>query len=125
MWTRNAVGDIPSRAMIRRFVGFPCGTAIEDAFATTTTPLVCTVTTPCFTTPTAQNNGGQYGYGAPFTTLEVDKLFGYTFSYIHPVGANIFSATFDHYLDDASDFINDTSPLAPGCTFVKTCSSRS
>jgi hypothetical protein len=87
-------------------------------FATTTTPLVCTVTTPCFTTPTAQNNGGQYGYGAPFTTLEVDKLFGYTFSYIHPVGANIFSASFDHYLDDASDFINDTSPLAPGCTFV-------
>jgi hypothetical protein len=87
-------------------------------FATTTTPLVCTVTTPCFTTPTAQNNGGQYGYGAPFTTLEVDKLFGYTFSYIHPVGANIFSATFDHYLDDASDFVNDDSPLAAGCTFV-------
>ncbi len=87
-------------------------------FATTATPLVCTVATPCFTTSTAQNNVGQYGYGAPFTTLEVDKLFGYTFSYIHPVGANVFSATFDHYLDDATDLINDTSPLAPGCSFV-------
>ena len=87
-------------------------------FLTTNTPLVCTALAPCYTTPTAQNNGGEFGYGAPFTTLEIDKLFGYTFSYIHPVGANIFSATFDHYLDDATDLINDASPLAPGCTFV-------
>ena len=87
-------------------------------FATTATPLVCTVATPCYTTPTAQNNGGEYGYGAPYTTLELDKLFGYTFSYIHPVGNNTFNVSFDHYLDDTTAYINDASPLAAGCTFV-------
>jgi hypothetical protein len=91
---------------------------VPHVFTTTAAPLVCTPTTPCFTTPTAQNNAGQFGYGAPFTTLEVDKLAGYTFQYIHPVGANTYSVSFDHYLDDTIDFTNDASPLAPGCTFV-------
>ncbi len=91
---------------------------VPHVFTTTAAPLVCTVATPCFTTATAQNNGGQFGYGAPFTTLEIDKLAGYTFQYIHPVGANTFSVSFDHYLDDTIDFTNDASPLAPGCSFV-------
>ncbi len=87
-------------------------------FATTPNAPVCTVTTPCFTTPTATNNSGQYGYGSPYTTLEIDHLFGYTFNYIHPMGANTLSASFDHYFDDTIDYINDASPLAAGCTFV-------
>jgi hypothetical protein len=91
---------------------------VPHVFTVTSAPLVCTPTTPCYTTPTAQNNGGQFGYGAPFTTLEIDKLAGYTFSYIHPVGANTFNVTFDHYLDDTIDYTNDASPLAAGCTFV-------
>jgi hypothetical protein len=87
-------------------------------YATTPNAPVCTVTTPCFTTPTGVNNSGQLGYGSPFTTLEIDKLMGYTFSYIHPVGANTFNVSFDHYYDDTTDLINDASPLLPGCSFV-------
>ncbi len=87
-------------------------------FATTTTAPVCTVTTPCYTTATGLNNAGQTGFGSPYTTLEIDKLAGYTFSYIHPVGANTYNLSFDHYYDDTTDYINDDSPLAPGCTFV-------
>jgi hypothetical protein len=87
-------------------------------YATTATPVVCTPTTPCYTTATAINNSGQVGYGSPFTTLEVDHLSGYTFSYIHPVGANTYNVSFDHYYDDTTDFTNDASPLSPGCTFV-------
>ena len=87
-------------------------------YATTATPLVCTPTTPCFTTGTGINNSGQVGFGSPYTTLETDKLFGYTFSYIHPVGANIYNVSFDHYFDDTTAYINDASPLAAGCTFT-------
>jgi hypothetical protein len=87
-------------------------------YATTATAPVCTVTTPCFTTPTGINNSGQVGYGSPYTTLELDHLMGYTFSYIHPVGANTFNVSFDHYYDDTIDYINDASPLTAGCTFV-------
>jgi hypothetical protein len=87
-------------------------------FATTSTAPTCTVAAPCYTTPTAINNAGQYGYGSPYTTLEIDHLAGYTFSYIHPVGANTYNISFDHNYDDATDYINDASPLAAGCTFV-------
>jgi hypothetical protein len=78
----------------------------------------CTPTNPCYTTSTATNNGGFYGFGSPYTTLEIDKLAGYTFSYIHPVGANIFNVSYDHYYDDSQAFINDASPIEPGCTFT-------
>jgi hypothetical protein len=80
--------------------------------------LVCTATTPCFTTSTGINNSGQVGFGSPYTTLEVDHLAGYTFNYIHPVGANTYNISYDHYFDDATAFVNDASPLAPGCSFV-------
>jgi hypothetical protein len=114
----------------------PCYTANEAAYGPgyvtnpsvphtfTTAPISqlpagqCTPANPCYTTMTATDNGGFYGFGSPYTTLEIDKLAGYTASYIHPVGANIFNVSFDHYYDDAQDFINDSSPIAPGCTFT-------
>ncbi len=96
----------------------PATTQYPVSFATTSTALNCSVTAPCYTTPTAINNSGRYGYGSPYTTLELDKLFGYTFSYIHPFGPNAVNVSLDHYYDDAQDLINDASPLAPGCTFV-------
>jgi hypothetical protein len=79
---------------------------------------VCSAATPCLTTATGVNNSDQIGYSSPYTTLEVDKLFGYTFSYIHPVGANIYNLSVDHYYDDAQSFVNDASPLAPNCQFT-------
>jgi hypothetical protein len=84
----------------------------------TTNGLGCSVATPCYTALTAPNNLGQYGFGVPFTTLELDKLFGYTFSYIHPIGASTLNFSVDHYYDDTFTIQNDTSPLAPGCTFT-------
>ncbi len=87
-------------------------------FPTTPTAPTCTLVNPCYTTPTSQTNGGTYGFGSPYTTLELDKLFGYTFSYIHPVGANTYGLSFDHYYDDATAFVNDASPIAAGCTFT-------
>src|SRR5206468_7531508 len=38
MCAANEPGESPARPMTTRFVGLPCGTATEDAFATTTTP---------------------------------------------------------------------------------------
>ena len=78
----------------------------------------CTPTNPCYTSFTNQNNGGFYGFGSPYTTLEEDNLAGYTFTYIHPVGANIFNVSLDHYFDDARSFVNDASPIISGCTFT-------
>ena len=99
------------------YVGGAANT-VPVVYSTTSTPLVCTATTPCYTTSTGTNNSGQVGYGSPYTTLELDKLAGYTFSYLHPFGANTINLSFDHYYDDTTAFINDTSPLAAGCTFV-------
>ena len=100
------------------YIGGSGTTQPPVVFPVTGTAPVCTVTTPCFTTPTASNNAGQIGFGSPYTTLELDKLFGYTFSYIHPVGANIYNVSFDHYFDDTTAYVNDASPLLAGCQFV-------
>jgi hypothetical protein len=90
-------------------------------FATTTNPLAvtCSAATPCFTTSTALNNSGVYGYGTPAYTLEYDKLAGYTFSYIHPVGNNIFNASIDHYYNDTVSYSGDLTPLVAGCAFTQ------
>ena len=108
-----AAGTNPTAAWIN-----PAAPQAPVVFATTSTPLSCSVAAPCYTTSTAINNSGQYGYGSPYTTLEVDHLFGYTFDYIHPVGANIYNLSYDHFYDNTSDYINDASPLAAGCSFV-------
>ena len=63
-------------------------------------------------------NTGLYGFTAPFNTLELDKLFGYTFSYIHPVGNNIFNLSYDHYADYAQTYVNDALPEPAGCAFT-------
>jgi hypothetical protein len=79
---------------------------------------VCSVATPCYTSPTQITNSGAYAFGSPYTTFETDNLFGYTFSYIHPVQANTYSASFDHYYDQSQALVNDASALAPGCQFT-------
>ena len=79
----------------------------------------CTAATPCYTTSTAQNNSGTWGFGTPLFTLENDKLGGYTFSYIHPVGNNIYNLSVDHYYNDTTSYSGDMTPLAPGCAFTQ------
>jgi hypothetical protein len=91
---------------------------VPHSFGTTTTPYACSVAAPCYTTKTVENNGGYYGYGTPYSTNEYDHLNGYTFSYIHPDGANTYSFNVDHFLDDTIQILNDTTPLEPGCSYV-------
>jgi hypothetical protein len=81
--------------------------------------LVCSAAAPCYTTTTAQNNGGIWGFGTPVDSLEYDKLGGYTFSYIHPVGNNIYNVSVDHYYNDTTSYSGDLSPLAAGCAFTQ------
>ncbi len=102
--------------------GYVVSTAgVSTVFPVTTnaTGINCTPTTPCFTAPTQQDNSGQWGFGTTSTQLEIDKLAGYTFSYIHPVGNNIYNFSVDHYYDDTKSFQNDASPLVAGCTFTQ------
>jgi len=102
--------------------GYVTNPTVPHSFATepiTALPAgQCTPTNPCYTNATNQDNQGIYGFGSPYTTLEIDKLAGYTFSYIHPVGANIYNVSLDHYYDDAQSFVNDFSSLIPGCQFI-------
>jgi hypothetical protein len=81
-------------------------------------PISCSVANPCYTAKTEQNNGGIYGYGTPYSTNEYDHLNGYTFSYIHPSGANTYSFNVDHFIDDTRQILNDTTPLQSGCSYV-------
>ncbi|GAC1414001.1 MAG: hypothetical protein NVSMB5_01360 [Candidatus Velthaea sp.] len=87
--------------------------------AQSATPYNCSIANPCYTSSVKQANSGVYGFGTPYTTAEVDKLFGYTFTYIHPVGNNIFNLSFDHYIDDTRSALNDTSPAIAGCSFTQ------
>ena len=73
----------------------------------------------CYTTSTAQNNAGVWGFGTAASQLEYDKLGGYTFSYIHPVGNNIYNLSVDHYYNDTTSYSGDLSPIAAGCAFTQ------
>jgi len=81
--------------------------------------LACSVATPCFTASDAQTNSGFWGFGTPVDALEYDKLGGYTFDYIHPVGNNIYNLSVDHYYNDTTSYSGDLSPLQAGCAFTQ------
>jgi len=95
--------------------------AAPTTFPITTTAdgLTCSVATPCYTTSTAQNNSGVWGFGTPTDAAEYDKLGGYTFDYIHPVGENIYNVSVDHYYNDTLSYSGDLNPLEPGCAFTQ------
>jgi hypothetical protein len=103
--TTGYVGALTGGAM------FPVTTAANG--------LSCSAANPCYTTATAQNNAGMWGFGTPSYTLEYDKLAGYTFSYIHPVGNNIYNFSIDHYYNDTVSYSGDLTPLVPGCAFTQ------
>ena len=95
-------------------------TGFGTAFPVTTNGgLNCAVAPYCYTTETQQDNAGVWGFGAPMTQQEVDKLAGYTFTYIHPVANNIYNFSIDHYYNDTVSYQNDASPLAAGCAFTQ------
>lgn len=87
-------------------------------FPTTQTAPTCSVAVPCWTTPTGLQNDGTVGFSSPFSQPELDRLTGYTFSYIHPVGNNIYNVSYDYRKDFSQSQSSDTSAAAPGCSFV-------
>jgi Carboxypeptidase regulatory-like domain/TonB-dependent Receptor Plug Domain/TonB dependent receptor len=101
------------------FVNSLGGASTMFPVTTNANGLTCTAATPCYTTSTAQNNAGVWGYGTPSYTLEYDKLAGYTFSYIHPVANNIYNLSIDHYYNDTVSYSGDLTPLAAGCAFTQ------
>ncbi len=96
-------------------------TGLSTTFPVTTSPagIYCSLAVPCYTTPTQQDNAGQWGFGTTSTQQEIDKLAGYTFTYIHPVGNNIYNFSIDHYYDDTQSYQSDASPLVSGCAFTQ------
>jgi outer membrane receptor protein involved in Fe transport len=91
--------------------------------ATTATAPACSPTPPftCFTTPTSQQNNGIFGYSTPFSQPEIDRLNGYTFSWVHPLGENHQSAlnfTVDYRKDYTASTSGDGTLPAPGCVYV-------
>lgn len=87
-------------------------------FPTTNTAPVCSAATPCWTTKTGLQNDGTVGYSSPFSQPELDRLNGYTFSYVHPVGDNTYNFSYDYRKDYSQSQSSDTSAAAPGCSFV-------
>jgi hypothetical protein len=101
------------------FVNSLGGASTMFPVTTNANGLTCTAAAPCYTTATAQNNAGVWGYGTPSYTLEYDKLAGYTFSYIHPVANNIYNLSIDHYYNDTVSYSGDLTPLVAGCAFTQ------
>jgi len=102
--------------------GYVTNPSVPHAYATTgalPNGYVCSAATPCLTTPGMQDNAGEWGFGSPYTTLELDKLLGYTFDFIKPVGNNTYNFSVDHYYDDAQSYLNDASSLIAGCSFTE------
>lgn len=93
---------------------------LVPVFNTTAAAPTCSPTPPytCYTTVTGIQNDGRYGFGTPFSQPEVDRLNGYTFSYLHPVGDNAYNFTYDYRKDYAQSQSTDQTGAAPGCAFV-------
>ena len=96
------------------YVGAPDPTH-PVVFGTTPTAPACTVAAPCWTTPTNSQRNGYYGFNTPFSQPEVDRLSGTTFTWLHPVGANLYTFSIDYSRDNTLKFTSDNSPLPAGC----------
>lgn len=57
-------------------------------------------------------NGQQECFGSPYATYEIDKLYGSTFSYIHPFGDSVLNFTYDFHGQSTFAYINDPSGVS-------------
>jgi outer membrane receptor protein involved in Fe transport len=96
------------------------GDNTQHVFATTPVAPVCSPTPPftCFTTNTTIENDGAFGYGTPFSQPELDRLNGYTLSWVHPAGNNIYNFSYDYRKDFTQSASTDQTQAASGCQFV-------
>jgi len=96
------------------------GDNTQHVFGTTPNAPVCSAVAPftCFTTVTAIENDGAFGYGTPFSQPELDRLNGYTLSWVHPAGNNIYNFSYDYRKDFTQSASTDQTQAAAGCSFV-------
>lgn len=90
-------------------------------FPVSTVPLNCSAATPCWTTATSLDNSGKIGFttfaSPSFSQNEIDNIRGITFTYLHPVGQNLYSFAYDYNSDNATFYTNDNTPLPAGCSY--------
>jgi len=56
-------------------------------------------------------SGQQECFGSPYATAETDKLYGSTFTYIHPFGDSVLNFTYDFHGTSTFAFLNDPSNI--------------
>jgi len=91
----------------------PVGGAGSAAFETACADSFGSLTSP--TGKTVIINGQQECFGSPFTTYEQDKLYGTTFSIIHPFGNNALDFSYDFHGQSTYAYVN--SPIPPSVPF--------
>ena len=89
-------------------------------FATTNVAPVCSPAPPytCFTTRTSVENDGLVGYGTPFSQPELDRLNGYTFSWLHPFGNHAINFSYDYRKDFSQSASGDQTAAPGGCQYT-------
>jgi hypothetical protein len=58
-------------------------------------------------------------YGSPYATYEIDKLYGSTFSYLHPMGDSLLNLTYDFHGQSTFAYINAPADVSVPDTTVR------
>ena len=82
--------------------GTPFSTACGNSFGSLTSP----------TGKVVIINGQQECFGSPYQTYEQDKLYGSTFSFIHPFGNNLLDFTYDFHGQSTFAYINSPAGIS-------------
>lgn len=95
-------------------------TTRSTVFPTTTNAPTCTSTPPftCFTTPTALQNNGLFGYGSPLSQIEVDRSADLSLELSHESSRVSAYARIETHVESAAVWGNDPTAAATGCTDV-------
>jgi len=64
-------------------------------------------------------NGQTACYGSPYATYEIDKLYGSTFSYLHPMGNSLLNLTYDFHGQSTFAYINAPADVSVPDTTVR------
>jgi hypothetical protein len=91
-------------------------TGAGAAFESTCSGSFYDTTSP--TGKTVVKDGQLECFGSPYATAETDKLYGSTFSYIHPFGDSVLNFSYDFHATNTFAFLNDPANVVvpPGST---------
>ncbi len=101
------------------FYSFPGATPANDpAFfgdGTVNNPGACASAYGSLTNGSGQGNvvnGQTECFATPYQTFEIDKLYGSTISYLHPVGDDLYNFTYDFHGDSTFAYINSPDDIS-------------